>query len=95
VTGERSFTVTPRQYRAFVAHLAPLRPTTGDLRYSGAPFCRATDLPSVEVTWRLRRGTQSLYFAQDCNFAWSRAIAERLDAAPGLLPIGDFIGPRR
>lgn len=93
VTGERYFTVTPRQYRAFVAQLAPLRPASGDRRYSGPPLCRqmATDLPSVEVTWHLREGSQRLYFNHGCDMARNRAIAERLNAAPGLLPIGDFI----
>ena len=96
VTGERYFTLTLRQYRAFVAHLAPLRPATGSVRYAGENCTTmATDLPSAEVTWRLREGEQSLYFYFGCDMARNRAIAERLDAAPGLLPIGDFIGPAR
>ena len=97
VTGERRFTVTPRQYRSFVAQLEPLRPTAGDMRYSGPPLCRqmATDLPSAEVTWRMRSGTQTLYFYYGCDMARNRAIVERLEAAPRLLPIGDFIRPSR
>jgi hypothetical protein len=97
VTGERYFTVTPGQYRAFVAQLAPLRPASGDRRYSGPPLCRqmATDLPSAEVTWRLREGEQHLYFYYGCDMARNRAIVARLDTAPRLLPIGDFIRPAR
>jgi hypothetical protein len=97
MAGEHHFTLPLSQYRAFVAHLAPLRPASGDLRYSGPPLCRqmATDLPAAEVTWRLPRGTQSLYFNFGCDMARNRAIADRLNAAPALLPIGDFIRPAR
>jgi hypothetical protein len=55
----------------------------------------ATDLPSTEISWRSRRGTQSLYFYHGCDMQRNRALAERLTAAPGLLPIGDFIRPVR
>ncbi len=96
VAGSRPFRATPAQFRAFARQLAPLRPAAGAVRYSGEA-CRsmATDLPSAEVTWRSRRGTQSLYFYYGCDMERNRAIAERLDAAPGLLPIGDFIRPSR
>jgi uncharacterized protein DUF6438 len=96
VTGPRPFRATPAQYRAFAAQLEPLRPAAGEVRYSGEA-CRsmATDLPSAEVTWRSRRGEQRLYFYYGCDMERNRAIAERLTAAPGLLPIGDFIRPSR
>lgn len=96
VTGTRTFRVTPRQYRAFVRHLAPLRPERGQVRYAGER-CRsmATDLPSMEVAWRSGRDSQSLYFYFGCDMQRNRAIASRLAAAPGLLPIGDYIRPRR
>jgi hypothetical protein len=96
VTGSRAFRATPAQYRAFARQLAPLRPARGSVRYAGEA-CRstATDLPSAEVTWRSRRASQSLYFYYGCDMARNRAIAARLDAAPRLLPIGDFIGRGR
>ena len=96
VAGTRHFRLRPGQYRAFAAQLAPLRPARGTVRYAGE-MCRsmATDLPSAEVTWRSRRGTQGLYFYYGCDMRKNRAIAERLTAAPGLLPIGDYIRPRR
>jgi len=80
-----------------LSQLAPLRPASGDLRYSGPPLCRqmATDLPSAEVTWRLREGEQHFYFYYGCDMERNRAIRDRLSAAPGLLPIGDFIRPAR
>lgn len=96
IAGSRPFRATPAQYRAFAHQLEPLRPASGSMRYSG-DACRtmATDLPSAEVTWRSRRGEQQLYFYHGCDMERNRAIAERLNAAPGLLPIGDFIGTRR
>ena len=96
LTGSRPFRATPAQYRAFARQLEPLRPASGTVRYAGdACASMATDLPSTEVTWRSRRGTQSLYFYHGCDMQRNRAIAERLTAAPGLLPIGDFIAARR
>jgi hypothetical protein len=96
VTGSRPFRFTPAQYQAFARELAPLRPARGSVRYAGER-CRsmATDMPSADVTGRSSRGTQSLYFYYGCDMQRNRAIAERLRRAPGLLPLGDFIGPRR
>ena len=94
VTGERSFRITPAQYRAFADHLAPLRPAQGEVRLSGEA-CRqmATDLPSAEVTWFSQIGnSQSYYFYYGCDMEANRAIAERLRSAPVLLPIGEMIG---
>jgi uncharacterized protein DUF6438 len=97
VTGERRFRVTPAQFEAFARQLAPLRPAAGDRRYSGESCASmATDLPSAEVIWDARGGgRQSLYFYYGCDMERNRAIAERLSAAPSLLPIGDFIGSNR
>jgi hypothetical protein len=94
VTGERSFRLTPEQYRAFAAQLAPLRPAEGSVRMSGEA-CRqmATDLPSAEVTWFSSIGnSQSFYFYYGCDMERNRAIAERLTRAPELLPIQAMIG---
>ena len=90
VSGTRAFRVTPAQYRAFAAQLQPLRPAAGARRYSGEA-CRimATDLPSAEVSWSTG---QQLYFYFGCDMERNRAIAERLRAAPGLLPIAGLIG---
>jgi hypothetical protein len=92
VTGERRFSVTPAQFRAFVARLAPLRPASGERRYAGeACETMATDLPSAEITWRAA-DLQSLYFYFGCDMERNRAIAERLRSAPDLLPIAGMIG---
>jgi len=95
-TGTRAFRATPAQYRAFARRLEPLRPARGTIRYDGeACHAIATDQPSAQVTWRSRRGTQSLHFYYGCDMERNRAIAQRLTEAPALLPIGDFIRPRR
>ena len=94
VTGERSFRITPAQYRAFAAHLAPLRPAEGAVRMSGEA-CRqmATDLPSAEVTWFSQIGnSQSYYFYYGCDMETNRAIADRMRSAPDLLPIREMVG---
>src|SRR5512139_4200220 len=65
VQGQREFRVSPDEYRAFAAALAPLRPAGGAVRYDGPPRCKrmATDLPSVTVTWHGSDGAeQSLFY---------------------------------
>lgn len=97
VVGERSFRITPDQYRAFADHLAPLRPASGSVRLAGEA-CRqtATDLPSAEVNWYSQIGSsQGFYFYFGCDMEKNEAIARRLRAAPGLLPIGAWIGRDR
>ena len=95
-TGERRFTVSPAQFRAFARHLAPLRPARGDVNYSGEACTQtATDLPSAQVDWRAAGGgEQHLYFYYGCDMERNRAIAERLRSAPDLLPIGELIHRR-
>jgi hypothetical protein len=94
VTGERSFRITPAQYRAFAAQLAPLRPAEGSVRLSGEACAQmATDLPSAEITWFSQIGnSQSYYFYYGCDMEKNAAIAERLRRAPALLPIREMIG---
>jgi hypothetical protein len=93
VTGERNFRLSPAQYRAFAAQLAPVRPERGTVRYSGEA-CRmmATDLPSAEVVWSGSGEERRLYFYFGCDMERNRALAERLQAAPRLLPIAELIG---
>lgn len=98
VSGERAFKLTPEQYRAFAAKLAPWRPKTGEKRYSpGEPGCEhaATDLPSVDVTWTRAIGdSQHLYYYYGCRMGDDAPIANALGNAPDLLPIEAMIGPR-
>ena len=95
VTGERRFTVTPAQFRAFAARLAPYRPAAGERLYSGESCRRmATDQDSVEIVWR-GAAEQKLNVYYGCDMEANRAMFERLRSAPTLLPIGDFIRPHR
>jgi hypothetical protein len=95
VTGERRFTVTPDQYRRFAAQLAPVRPASGTVRYAGEMCSRtATDMPSVDITWRSGGAEQRLYFYYGCDMERNRALGERLRAAPALLPIAEMIRVR-
>jgi hypothetical protein len=92
VEGERRFTVTPAQYNAFVAQLAPVRPARGDVRYDPSTCGSfATDLPTVQVAWSEGADSQSLYYNHGCDMEKNRALSERLRDAPKLLPIADFI----
>jgi hypothetical protein len=96
-SGEQAFRVTPEQFAAFARQLAPLRPAEGERLYSGeACEMTATDMPSTEVVWTEADGSRrTLYFYHGCDMARNRPIAERLKAAPGLLPIGELIGGQR
>jgi len=97
VSGERRFTLAPAQFDAFARQLEPLRPASGEQRYSGE-MCgvMATDLPSADVRWRSSGGAeQHLYFYFGCDMERNRIIADRLRAAPDLLPIGALIGGDR
>ena len=66
------------------------------MRLSGEA-CRqmATDLPSARVTWLSQIGnSQGYYLNYGCDMDTNRAAADRLRAAPALLPIQDLIGRR-
>ena len=97
VRGRRDFRVTQRQYRAFAAWLAPIRPARGSIDYTQPGMCRsmATDLPSATITWAGRRGEQRLHYYYGCDMERHRALAQRLSHAPDRLPIRDFIGTAR
>ena len=95
VTGERRFQATPEQVRAFTQALAKVRPE-GDRKIEpGTPDCPmiVTDMPSTNIRWQGAGGASSLNFYGGCGRE-NPKIADTLRAAPGLLPIGDFIGRR-
>ena len=98
VTGSRDFTLTPAQYRAFAARLAPYRPTEGEQRYApGSPLCPtyATDMSSIDVSWSGGAGgTRNLYFYLGCVSEDRPDARTALRTAPDLLPIAAFIGER-
>ena len=98
VTGERAFQLTPAQYEAFAAKLAPYRPESGEVRYApGEARCEpaATDGPSVDITWTRAIGdSQSLHFYYGCRAEGTQAMRDAIGHAPEMLPIEALIGPR-
>ncbi|UZK64620.1 DUF6438 domain-containing protein [Sphingomonas sp. M1-B02] len=98
VTGERAFTLSAGQYRAFADALSPYRPSTGDRIYQpGNALCAnaPTDMPSVDIRWAISRSEpQRLYFYYGCDREKNRAMATALGNAPDLLPLEQLIGPR-
>lgn len=98
-TGERSFQVTPDQYAAFAAALAPYRPARGTTRrYShGEPGCEqaATDMPSAEIRWGAGGDAATLHYYFGCDREANRAMADAIGNAPDLIPaLAPLIGAR-
>lgn len=98
VTGERAFKLSPAQYNAFAARLQQYRPASGEKRYApGEPGCGhvATDLPSVDITWRRAIGdSQHLYYYYGCDMGGNPAMANTLGGAIEELPLEPLIGER-
>ena len=98
VTGEKAFRLTPAQYDAFAAKLAPYRPASGQVRYApGEKNCEpaVTDASSVDVTWTRAIGdSQGLYFYYGCRAEKNRPLGQALGDAVEGLPIHDLIGER-
>ena len=93
-TGDRRFTATPEQVRAFTDRLREYRPN-GDVRMTGAPLCKqvSTDQDSVDVRWNGADGSpRHLDFYAGCDVEKNRKMATALSSAPSLLPIADLIG---
>lgn len=99
VTGERLFTVTPTQYRAFADRIAQYRPGMGDRIFQpGTDICKqvATDMPSIDVHWRTpRQMQQRLYFYYGCDMEKNAGMASALgDAIEALPPLEALVGER-
>ena len=98
VTGERAFKLSPAQYAAFAGRLQRYRPASGEKRYApGEKECgnAATDLPSVDITWRRAIGdSQHLYYYFGCDMGGNPAMANTLGGAIEELPLEALIGER-
>jgi hypothetical protein len=95
VAGVRRFRLSQRQYRAFASRLAPVRPTSGSIRYDASRCARvATDMPSVDIVWTGARGdVRRVHYYYGCDMEKNRPLAARLQSAPELLPIAPWIKP--
>lgn len=100
VRGERDFRLTPAEFEAFAAALAPYRPAPETERsYApGQPGCPmgATDLPSVSIRWEYADArTSQLGYNFGCHGEANRAMADALGNAPDLIPaLAPLIGAR-
>lgn len=96
VKGDRTFTVTPAQYAAFAARLAPYRPEGERLYQPGSPLCEnaATDMPGVDVKWTGPKGTDHLNVYYGCDRRKNGAMIDALGNAVDALPIESLIGER-
>jgi len=96
VDGLRSFHLTRAQFLAFVGHLGSYRPRGVEAIGYGHPRCRrpATDHPSATVSWSGGGREDRLSFYYGCRDPGNAAMAQALERAPELLPIGDLIGAR-
>ena len=64
---------------------------------NGPPHCRtmSTDQDSVYIRWRPATGAVAhLDYYAGCDYDQNAAMAKALFAAPRVLPIAAFIGPR-
>jgi hypothetical protein len=93
VKGDRRFPLTPAQYQAFAASLAPYRPQGERLIANGQADCGPahTDDITAEVRWG-GKDRLALYFG--CENPALRSMKTALDGASGLLPIAGLIGKR-
>jgi hypothetical protein len=93
VKGERSFQVTPSEFDAFRAQLAPYRPKQGEkvLIEPGSHLCPsvATDFPSIEITWS--SGETLKYYAGCLNPKVPQGMWDSLAHAIKALPITKFV----
>lgn len=80
----RRFTITPEQFRAFAAHLAPLA------RVSCPRFM--SEVQAIDIVWTGADGSRlERRYYQRCLERDHPALAPRLRDAPAMLPIGDLI----
>ena|ERR1700719_97787 len=99
--GDRSFHATSAQFEAFRARLAPYRPNRDSetLVHPGSNLCpeSGTDSPEIEVTWMLdgHPAGHVRYYYGCIRPKVPSDMLPALASAPDLLPISEFIGPKR
>jgi Domain of unknown function (DUF6438) len=100
VVGERSFRVTPSEFEAFRARLAPYRPKQGQevLVRADSALCPeyGFDAPSIEITWSSDgRPDQRLDYYGGClNPKVPPEMWGSLVRAIETLPVAGFVRPK-
>jgi hypothetical protein len=98
VKGERSFRITPLEFNAFRARLAPYRPEAGQevLVQPDTALCPKyiTDSPSIEIAWSSdgNRSGHLFYYSGCINPKVPHGMRGSLAQAINTLPILEFIG---
>ena len=94
VKGERSFTASAAEWRAFAERLAPFRPDTS-VKY-GHGTCDgplASDQPTVAITWRDADGSETtLDWYMGCRQPGLAENYDRIYEAWQELPLDDLVG---
>jgi hypothetical protein len=97
VIGDRSFSVTPAQFKAFRRHLAAYQGRKM-LISSSSFLCPdyMVDGPSIEVTWMTNsRLTGHVFYDDGCpKPKIAPDMVPTLESAPALLPLAELIGSR-
>ena len=92
VLGRREFTVTPAQFAAYRARLAPYRPT-GERRLEGT-ICGdnyMVDLPAIDVRWTGAGRDDRLFIDLGCDPESHEDMVEIVGNAPELLGITHWV----
>jgi hypothetical protein len=98
IKGERSFRVTPSEFNAFRARLAPYRPKQDQeiLVQRGSALCPefAFDAPSIEIAWSSngRPGERLVYNGGCINAKVPPEMWRTLAHAVATLQIAKFVG---
>ena len=90
VRGERAFRISPAQFMAFAAHVAPLRPKQGAIPRDPAE-CNRGDGPTYVVTWESEDGDRQSFCLGDHGEVPPSGYS-LITTAPALLPVRDWIG---
>ena len=92
VLGRRDFTVTPAQFAAYRARLAPYRPT-GERRLEG-PICGdnyLVDLPAIDVRWTGGGRDDRLFIDLGCDPKSHEEMVEVVGNAPEIFNITHWV----
>ena len=89
--GVRSFRLSLREFEAFEAWVAPLKPAQGSIPREGTP-CNIMDGPSSAIVWEGADGAAQSFCMGSHDQLPDPALArDRIKGIPRLLPIASYI----